>query len=172
MKKPVTIILNGNGGCGKDTFVDLCRKAEPLSIWHLSTITPVKEAAEILGWDGTKTEENRKFLSDLKDMATKTFDTSYVYIKKQLENAMFNNIEVVFIDCREPNDIQRLKEDFGAITVLIDASTRKPNITSNHADAEVYNYEYNYVIKNNGTIEEFSEKAKDFIKYIKWLIER
>jgi guanylate kinase len=171
MDKPIIIILNGSGGCGKDTFVDLCRKAYPLSIWHISTITPIKEAAEILGWDGTKTEENRKFLSDLKDMATNLFDASYNYIKNKIEHAKTYNVEVVFIDCREPEEIQRLKTDFGAITLLIDASARRPDITSNHADANVYKYRYDITIKNNGTMEEFNEKAKEFMKYIRFLME-
>lgn len=35
---------------------------------------------------------------------------------------------------------------------------------SNHADAEVFNYEYDYTIDNNGTIEEFEQKAIDFLK--------
>lgn len=167
MKRPVIIVLNGSGGCGKDTFVDLCRKAEPLSVWHISTITPIKEAATLLGWNGEKTEKNRKFLSDLKDMATENFDASYKYINNQIECAILNKIEVVFIDCREPEEIERLKRDFNAITVLIDASARRPDIISNHADADVYKYKYNIIIENNGTMEEFNEKAKIFMKFLK-----
>jgi hypothetical protein len=39
-----------------------------------------------------------------------------------------------------------------------------PQINSNHADANVSNYVYDYYIDNNGTIEELQELAEDFMR--------
>ena len=36
-------------------------------------------------------------------------------------------------------------------------------ITSNMADKNVFNYDYDYVIQNNGTITDLKQKAKELI---------
>ena len=63
MKKQI-IILNGTGGSGKDTFISLCLKYA--SCMSISSVDKVYEAASLLGWTGTKTDKDRKFLADLK----------------------------------------------------------------------------------------------------------
>ena len=69
----------------------------------------------------------------------------------------------IFCDIREPHEIQRMKDDFNAITLLVrrDAAVSAP--TSNHADANVLNYNYDYVVNNNGTYEELRIEASKFI---------
>ena len=164
MSKPLVYILNGSGGCGKDTFVNMCRIFSNKSIIHISTITPIKRAAKLLGWNGEKDENSRKFLSDLKDLCTKTFDTSFRYIEAELYDAEENDVDYVFIDCREPEEIKRLVKHFGAQTIYIDASKRVKQITSNHADKNVQNYEYDLYIDNNGNYENLMKQAENFIK--------
>ena len=72
MKK--VFVINGEAGCGKDTFVSLCQDAiveEGFSssrIVNVSMVDKIKEIAIMCGWDGKKTPESRKFLSDLKDL--------------------------------------------------------------------------------------------------------
>ena len=163
MSKPLVFILNGSGGCGKDTFGLFCAKYSKYGIRHCSTVDPIKQAALRMGWDGNKDEKGRKFLSDLKDLCTEAFDTSFNYIKEQIEDADFNDIEYLFVDCREPKEIDKLVSHFGAKTIYIDASKRVPQINSNHADANVSNYVYDYYINNNGTIEDLQELAKGFM---------
>ena len=75
-----------------------------------------------------------------------------------------NNIEteVLLIDIREPEEIARAVKTFGAETILI----RNPNaikIKSNHADRDVENYKYDYIIENDGTLEQLERVAKLFI---------
>ena len=60
------IIINGTGGVGKDTFVELCKEYAlklpyMVNIYNYSTITPIKQIAYGIGWAGTKTEKDRKF---------------------------------------------------------------------------------------------------------------
>ena len=67
------VIMNGSGGIGKDTFIDFIddfmEKDEYL--YNISSVDKVKEAAEILGWEGGKTDEDRIFLHELKQAAVK-----------------------------------------------------------------------------------------------------
>ena len=59
MNKQV-FIINGSGGCGKDTFVEIVKsQAKRISVRNYSSVTKVKEIAKIIGWDGTKSERDR-----------------------------------------------------------------------------------------------------------------
>lgn len=73
---------------------------------------------------------------------------------------------VFFIDDREPEHIQRLKEKLNAVTVLIRRPGDENIETSNHADANVFSYWYDYTIDNNGTLEELEEKVRDFLNWL------
>ena len=66
MSKHEIFIINGSGGCGKDTFVELFSKHYgPDKVWNYSSVDKVKRIAKEIGWTGAKTEKDRKFLSDL-----------------------------------------------------------------------------------------------------------
>ena len=61
---------------------------------------------------------------------------------------------------------------YNAKAVLIDRPGI-PLIFSNHADAKVYDYKYDIVIKNNGNFDDFKNKAKSFLiseKILYWQI--
>ena len=164
------ILINGAGGVGKDTFVQICQK-EYLKghIWNISTVDLVKEAAKIMGWTGEKDEKSRKFLSDLKDLATQYSDLSANYIRqKKLEAEGDGNVDAIFVHCREPEELERLSEEFNAITLLIKNNRVKP-IESNHADRDIEQYKYDFVIENNEGLLELTKKAADFIKEIRVL---
>lgn len=157
------ILINGSGSWGKDTFVECCKEIETTNIFNLSTVDFVKKIATLCGWDGTKSEKNRKFLSDLKDLLEEWNDVPNTIINNNI-SYIFGSI--IFIHVREPKNLTQLKAKYNATTVLIN----NPNIeqiTSNHADAEVMNYNYDYIIDNDGTIENLKEKAKWFINEIK-----
>ena len=70
--------------------------------------------------------------------------------------------KVLFLHIREPEEIARAVKEFGAKTILIVRPIKQ--IVSNIADKGVYDYQYDFVINNNGTIEDLKEKAKDFLQ--------
>ena len=71
---------------------------------------------------------------------------------------------VVFIMCREPKEIERFERELNAKSVLIRRASVEFEQQSNHADSEVLNHKYDYIIENNGTVDELKEKAKGFLK--------
>lgn len=160
------ILINGRGGVGKDTFVSLCqRMVEKNKILNVSTITPIKEAAKILGWDEVKDEKGRKFLSDLKDLSTKNYNLSEKYITKEIEKARELKAKVIFIHCREPEELGLFQELFNAKTLLI-KNNRIKTIESNHADRCAENFFYDFTIDNNEGILELTKKAASFLEGI------
>lgn len=165
-------IVNGTAGVGKTSFESMvCRLVGENKFGYIvSTIDFVKDVARKCGWDGTKTPENRKFLSDLKDLLTDWNDIPFKKVKEEVETIKYEmevadldpEKSIIFIDCREPKEIKRLCEELGAKSLLIRRATAENEKASNHADADVLNYNYDIVIENNGTIIDLYYKAYDF----------
>lgn len=164
------VVINGAPTAGKDAFVKLCQN---YLLWcgNFSTVNFVKEIAAKCGWDGTKTPENRAFLSNLKDLLTNWKDVPYKKVEQAIQSYEkqaigydFASEDVLcFVHCREPWEIQKFVDRLGAKTLLI----RRPEIEtkeqSNHADSDVFNYNYDYTIMNDGTLWDLEKKAANFV---------
>ena len=167
-------IVNGKPCSGKDTFVNFCLEELGAFGKLISTVDFVKKIAIKCGWDGTKDSKNRKFLSDLKDLLTNWGDVPYTKTLQEIKlfyyDLEYYDIEdsgVVFIMSREPEEISRFEKELGAKSILIRRNAVEFNEQSNHADSEVLNHKYHYIIDNNGTLEELKIKAQEFCNYIK-----
>lgn len=156
----IIVIINGTGGSGKDTFVEFCSKYT--NVMNFSSIDKVKEVAKVIGWTGSKTDKDRKFLSDLKKLTTEYNDMAFNSIKDAVTIFKDNEDNLLFIHIREPEEIERAKNAFDAKTLLIKRIGLE-NISTNYSDASVDNYSYDYIIKNT-TLEELDENAKKFVK--------
>ena len=155
---PKVIVINGSGQSGKDTFMDLCMELDH-NILKISTIDFVKQVARYAGWDGVKDDEGRKFLSDLKD-AMETYEDIPNRVVEQFIQGHPDNI--IFVSAREPDNIEYYIKQYNALAVLVINPRVKPIVT-NHADSEVFNYGYDLIIENTGTLEEYREMAKFFL---------
>ncbi len=170
------LAINGAPGSGKTTFENMLKERMGAYYCSRSTIDFVKEIATKCGWDGTKTLENRKFLSDLKDLLTSYNDGPMRDIKRCLENfeddLRLHHVEdqphIFVSDLREPAGLQRFKDEYDAITILIRRAAAEGQEQSNHADAEVFNFNYDIIIENNGDLKELQDKAKRFLKERGW----
>lgn len=163
VSRPI-FIINGSGSKGKDQFVEDVNQF--ISVYNVSSVDIIKEMARNVGWNGSKTEKDRKFLADLKTLCTEYNDSPYKYIFRCV--TMFRNTslqDAMFIHIREPKEIERAVKQFGAKTILV-KSDRVEDIASNPADAGVYDYNYDYVIENNGTLEDLKNKAEEFVKTV------
>lgn len=181
MKKQV-FIINGSGGTGKDTFVELVNDSDNfykliggkytkrIKVYNHSSVTKVKKIAKIIGWNGEKTEKDRKFLSDLK-LLTSEYNNMPLEDMKSYANKAFNNdfdkcdMKILFLHIREPEEVAKAVNEFkkyNVKTILVKRDSVK-HITSNMADENVYNYNYDIVINNNGTLDDLKAKAECFL---------
>lgn len=170
------LIINGSGGVGKDTFVK--QLATFVNVQHDSIVNPVKEIASLVGWQGDKTETSRKFLADLKMLVDNYNDYNYASMASKMKRFLESGIdekdgicpvkksslplEIFCIDMREKNQIERAKLEFGAKTVLVTRAS-VDQITTNHADAGVYDIHYDYHISNDGDLNDLRESAARFL---------
>ena len=71
---------------------------------------------------------------------------------------------IFFIDVREPSEIQKLRDKYGAQAILIQRALSTPE--ENTADCEEnFNPDlYDIVIANNGTLEQLEAQAREFMK--------
>lgn len=159
-------IINGIPTSGKDTFVELVSNIIPTM--NVSSVDKIKEITKEIEEEAglnelPKTEEKRKFLSDLKALTASYCDMPFQSMKQKVK--MFNHSEnlCLFLHIREPEEIKRAVKEFNAKTILVVRNSVK-QITSNTSDANVYNYNYDYTITNNGTIEALNQIAEYFVK--------
>lgn len=158
------VVVNGYGGSGKDTFENFVKDygtAKGYQIYKTSMIEFVKEEAEKLGWQGGKTLADRRFLSDLKDSLTRWNDSPFQAVKHTIQKCEDWNVDLLFIDAREAEDIIRLKAAYSNVTTLL---VLRQKISSrpfgNHADDGVLDYQYDWVVENNGSLEDLGVAAE------------
>lgn len=184
MIKKQVFIINGSGGVGKDTFIEMIPTYElwgegencslylkNLDVGNYSSVNKVKEIAKAIGWNGSKTERDRKFLSDLKLLTTEYNDMPLNDMKEYVKRFMNyknphgnDNNRILFLHIRESEEIEKAVNEFreyNVKTILVKRNSVK-HITSNMADENVYNYNYDIVINNDGDIEELRSKARCF----------
>ena len=166
------VIVNGKPGVGKTIFESLCRNIlGDAYCEQRSTVDKVKEIAAQAGWKGTKELKDRKLLSDLKDLFTQYNDMPFEDVINWLDRweddlefyGVGNHPHIFFIDDREPEHIDRLKKRLNAVTILIRRPGDEDTKVSNHADEKVFEYKYDWIINNNGTLDDLQKSAERFI---------
>ena len=154
MSKTV-IVINGSGGVGKDTLCDLC--ARHFKVYNVSSITPIKDIARECGWDGSKDDKARKFLSDLKALCIEYNDYPTVWAKARYDEFLKSDNDVMFLHVREPEEIAKFVKatDSAAKTLLVRGGDRMTKSHyGNYSDDAVENYDYDYYFLNDKSLEE------------------
>lgn len=166
------ICVNGPPESGKSTFEKMCQKIlTPKYCQVRSTVDEIKRIATECGWNGEKTPEARKFLSDLKDLLTNFNDMPFrdivEYATAFETNLIFSESEqnphILFVDVREPPEIQRFKDELGAESLLIWRPGHESGEILNHADKDVFDFTYDYEICNDGSLEQLESLAANFV---------
>lgn len=165
----IIVILNGSNGVGKDTFADMCSKYADTK--HISSVDYVKEMALKIGWDGVKDEDGRKFLHNLKLTLDAYRDTIWSDLMARAEAERLSGTEILFVDIREPSEIKKAYRKFSdaEYTVCSALVSRNGAVADNEADKFVNDFDYDFYIDNNGTLEELDRIAHVFVSsYVKF----
>ncbi len=163
MRKQV-IIINGHPGSGKTTVSEMIAEQEKTII--RSSIDFVKEVAvEFFDWNGLKGEEDRKFLSNMKQFLNEYTDLIEYDLKCAYDNFMESDSRFLLIDIREVSEIEKYKKMFDAITVFVENPHAK-KITTNSSDKQVEEAVYDYTISNHYCLDSLKMEVNRFIKEI------
>ena len=163
-------IINGKAGVGKDKFIKYVSKYA--YVVNFSSVQALKDiAAKYFGYnDNIKSDKDRKFLADLKALTTEYCNFSFnsvIEAYKAFKDISYT--EIMFIHCREPEEIKKLQDEIPeAETLLIVADRRvTKTVDNNHADKDINNFEYDIIINNDGSLEALDNIAKDFVNEFK-----
>ena len=168
--KPKIIILNGQGASGKGVLKNFIKEYDKAQtgldrIADTSIIDRTKAIAQMCGWTGAKEDRDRAFLHDLKILLQEYNDLPYRTVANFIQQTAAVSINgelaypYIFVDAREIPDIERLIKDFGATTILIKRGQRS---YGNEADDNVFNWQYDYIIENDGTLDDLKLAAQFF----------
>lgn len=157
-------ILNGVAGAGKDTFAAILDEFIPT--YHISSITPVKNAARRLGWNGAKDEKSRNFLCEFKQFLNSHSTYIWDYLDEQVKVFEKSNYQILLIDIREPLEIAKAFNRYNCETILIKRDSENDRY-DNSADSNVFMYKYDYVINNDTDIGNLVHNTKKFADIIK-----
>lgn len=88
-------------------------------------------------------------------------------IEEKINEFKNSDSEIMFVHIREPEEIKKLSDIEKVFTLLVVKDDNEH--FNNYADSNVENYEYDYILKNNSTLEDLENKAKGFVKYLRRL---
>lgn len=165
----MVIVINGKGGVGKDFLIDVASTV--FRVKNYSSITPIKEIAQLLGWDGQKNNDSRKFLSDLKYISSEYNDFPLTCSYNEYKKFLKDENQILFLHIREKNEIIKfLKKnmEIPCKTLLIKRSgTSECNIEyGNYSDDDAENFDYDYVFDNNKEKEQIGSEFIYFLQSI------
>lgn len=109
MKKTV-VIINGTGSCGKDTVGDIVSKY--CKTCRIDSVEIPKYILKLLGWDGVKTTQARKTISELKKVLSEFNDCVFTTMTSRVEVFMSDSFDYAyaFVHIREKPEIDRLHD--------------------------------------------------------------
>ena len=164
MQGKLVVIINGKGGSGKDTMVEECLKV--VDGVNVSSITPIKEIARLGGYDGAKTDKDRKFLSDLKGLFGEYNELPVRYLMSEYRKFFQNPLQdVCFMHIREPEEIEKMVNllNGDCATILVKGRVDEKSF-GNKSDDDVEKYDYDHIFYNTKSIEEGGKCFTDLIK--------
>ena len=157
------IIINGQGGVGKDTICDIVKKHYKIKV--VSSIDMIKAIAIYGGWDKQKDLKGRKLLSDLKLAFSEYNNLPFKQMAHEIK--IFKNFrdeQILFIHVRELDEIKKLVSEYPEIKTLLIIRGESQLNFGNMADDNVENYDYDFVFENNGELENLENDFMHFFK--------
>ena len=170
------VILNGSGGSGKDTFIEMVAQLSAKkghTAHRISTIDPIQKAMmAYLGWDGeTKEKKERRMMHEMKMSWSKNMDGPFLHVLKSLTGCLHEQtksygsvVSIYFLLSREPSEIGRMVEFYSEFLPVTTAliQRRWGRKFGNAADDNAHDYKYDEVIKNYADKDNLMIKASEF----------
>lgn len=176
--KTTVFIISGKAKAGKDTaagFIKDYASMQNLKTINLQFSSYIKMYAKgITNWDGTEENKPRVLLQELGENVRNDID-KYFFINRIIEDIKvysdyFNIITIS--DARLPDELDRIKELYPeSIKLHIirpNFNPYKSDLEKNHpTELALDNYQnFEHIIINDGTLEDFRLKVDDILKNI------
>lgn len=175
------IVISGSNNSGKDAFANFFIKHYENKCINISTIDRIKDLSKkYFGWNGKKTEEARKFLSEMKRIWSEFNNGPFLDMVEQIKENQSKldkkdkNGMIYFVHCREPHEIKKFKDHYkdNCSTLLLKREVRneKKAVANNDSDMNVDNYNYDKIVNNNGNKMDLELEAIKFVEEIREIL--
>lgn len=162
LKNTYNVIINGQSGLGKDTFIEYC--SQYVLCNNISTIDSLRFLAnQVFYYEYNtksidKSKEYRNFLHQLKTMI-KRYNPNYFmhYANGRLRENCLN-----FIHVREQKEFKDYGKCITIIVINSDIQLNDDDLSKIDKSNNFNCNDYDHIINNNGTLEQLKEKAKRF----------
>ena len=175
-KKPLIFVVSGKARAGKDTTCEFIRnyaKLKNLQSTNLQFSSYIKMYAKtIVNWDGNDDTKPRTLLQELgTDVIRKNIDELF-FVNRIIGDIKVYSyyLDIITIsDTRLPIEIDSLKKEFdNVVSINIERPGYESSLNiaeKNHVtETALDNYHnFDYVIINDGTLDELNTKAKKIL---------
>lgn len=175
-RNPKIFIVSGKANCGKDTSCEIINNyvmLKELTSVNLQFSSYIKMYAKVIsGWDGSEDTKPRTLLQQIGTSVIRDKIDNEFFIKRIIGDIKVYSYfcDVITIsDARMPEEIDSISKEFDNV---IKVRIERPNFENNLNEKErkhitetaLDNYNnYDYVIVNDGTLEELSNKLKNML---------
>lgn len=169
-------IISGKAQSGKDTIATIIKEyyeQKNLKVITLAYASYLKEyAKKITNWDGKEETKPRELLQNLGvELIKNNIDKNMLInrIKEDIKVYSYFFDIIIITDARFKEEIENIEETKTVIHVSRNQTnlTEKQKIHKTEISLDEYQ-NYDYDIKNNGTIEELKIKIIKILEEIKW----
>lgn len=175
------IVFTGHARAGKDTAADFMEKevrAKGYSCYRTAFAKALKDCAYKCGWDGVKDEKGRTLLQHLGDVM-REYHGKDCFSKLAYDAYMESGRDIgIITDCRFLNEEKyiwgRCYQD-GVILWFVKITGNHPESKTecltpaqlqHHSESEIDEIDYDFLIKNDGTMDDLKAKVHETAEHI------
>lgn len=171
------ILINGKAGSGKDTFAKyleeylLVLEKRPFIIHNAFYVKLIAE--KIFGWDKVKDTKGRRLLIDIANTGY-SYDDYFWERKTEAEVLkrfkVTDNAYIIIPDFRYKNTYTYFSSKYNVITMKIERENFDNKLSEDlkKDKSENLDIDFDYVIFNNGNLEDLKKQAKQICEYLRW----
>lgn len=153
--------VHGPAGSGKTTAAKVICNYFDAKIHPFAQ--PLKDFAKLLGWDGVKDEKGRRLLQLLGTECGRKCICEHIWVEHWMKK-YDPNLNIVADDVRFINEVATIIENNG---FLIKVTGRKTENTPQHeSEQEIPDQFFNFIVENNGTLDDYKERIKEICRKI------
>lgn len=170
-KNPIIYLISGKSRSGKDTVAQYINEKE-LNCINLQFSSYIKEyAKKVSDWDGSEETKPRELLQQLGTELIRKKINEHFFINRICDDIRVYSyfFDVITIsDVRLVKEIETVKSEFNrvySIHINRDFNSLKENEKKHQTEIDLDNYNmFDYVIENDGSLENLYSKIDEILK--------
>lgn len=171
-------IVNGAPRAGKDSLIQAMKDLlfdQQITASAFSSIDPIRNMLTELGIDvSKKTPQDRKLLADMGTLLEEHCSYRFIACISHIAHVSAfphtsGKAPYVFLHIREPEIIDKIRMVLSLFRIpvwRIQVQSNRAEVPTNSIDAGTGDMTYDYIVKNNGTLQDLEREAKALLNMV------